>query len=334
MTQRLTRIAGLGHYVPPRVVTNHDLEQLMDTTDAWIQERTGIKQRHFAEPGVTCTDLAAHAARAALDDAGWGPEDVQLVVFATLSPDLYFPGNGVLLQHKLGLGEVGAMDIRNQCTGFVYGLAAADGYIRMGMVDRVLLIGAELQSPGIQMNTAGRDTAVLFGDGAGAACLEATDGENGSYILGHRLHSNGKYALELCIRQPGAASLPWISKEMIDEGTVHAYMNGREVFKHAVTKFPEVILEVMRDHDVTPDQLALVIPHQANLRITEAVRKRLDLPEEKVYSNIQRFGNTTAASIPIAFSEAAKDGKIKRGDLVCLASFGSGFTWGASLLRF
>lgn len=334
MTQRLTRIAGLGHYVPPRVVTNHDLEQLMDTSDAWIQERTGIKQRHFAAPGVTCTDLAAHAARAALADAGWSPDDVQLLIFATLSPDLYFPGNGVLLQHKLGLGEVGAMDIRNQCTGFVYGLAAADGYIRMGMVDRVLLIGAELQSPGIRMSTAGRDTGVLFGDGAGAICLAVTDGANGSHVLGHRLHSNGKYALELCIRQPGAASKPWISKEMIDQGGTFPYMNGREVFKHAITKFPDVIREVLCAHQLTPDDLTMVIPHQANLRITEAVRKRLELPEEKVYSNIERFGNTTAASIPIAFSEVVKHGKVKRGDLVCLASFGSGFTWGASLLRF
>jgi 3-oxoacyl-[acyl-carrier-protein] synthase-3 len=334
MTQRLTRIAGLGHYVPPQVVTNHDLEQLMDTSDAWIQERTGIMQRHFAEPGVTCTDLAAHAARAAMDDAGWTPKDVQLLIFATLSPDLYFPGNGVLLQHQLKLGEVGAMDIRNQCTGFVYGLATADGYIRMGMVDRVLLIGAELQSPGIRMTTEGRDTAVLFGDGAGALCLDVTADESNGHLLGHRLHSNGKYALELCIRQPGAASKPWISKDMIDEGGTFPYMNGREVFKHAITKFPDVIREVLTAHDVTPDQLAMVIPHQANQRITEAVRKRLELPEEKVYSNIGRFGNTTAASIPIAFSEVVKAGKVRRGDLVCLASFGSGFTWAASLLRF
>jgi 3-oxoacyl-[acyl-carrier-protein] synthase-3 len=334
MTPRLTRIAGLGHYVPPRVVTNHDLEQVMDTSDAWIQERTGIKERHFAAPGVTCTNLAAHAARAALADAGWTTDDVQLLIFATLSPDLYFPGNGVLLQHEMGLGEVGALDIRTQCTGFVYGLSAADGYIRMGMVDRILLIGAELQSPGIRTTTEGRDTGVLFGDGAGAMCLEVTDGADGSHVMGHRLHSNGKYALELCIQKPGAACLPWISKEMIDEGTVYPYMNGREVFKHAITKFPDVIREVLSAYKVTPQDLTMVIPHQANQRITEAVRKRLDLPDEKVYSNIDRFGNTTAASIPIAFSEVAKDGKVKRGDLICLASFGSGFTWGASLLRF
>ncbi len=331
---RLTRIAGLGHHVPPRVVTNHDLEQLMDTSDAWIQERSGIKERHFASDDTTCTDMAAAAARDAMQAAGWKPDDVQFIVFATLSPDLFFPGNGVLLQHQLGLDEVGAMDIRNQCTGFVYGLSAADGLIRMGTYDRILLIGAELQSPALRLTTEGRDTAVLFGDGAGAACLEVTDGRDGSHVLGHRMHSNGKYALELCIRRPGAANRPWISKDMIDDGSSGIYMNGREVFKHAVTKFPAVILEVLEDHGVTPEQLAIVIPHQANLRITDAVRKRLDLPEEKVYSNIQRYGNTTAGSIPIAFSEAVRDGTVKRGDLVCLASFGSGFTWAASLLRF
>ena len=331
---RQTRIAGIGHYVPPGVVTNHDLEQLMDTSDAWIQERTGIRERRHAVPGVTCTDLATEAARAAMADAGWTPDDVQFLIFATLSPDLYFPGNGVLLQHQLGLGEVGAMDIRNQCTGFVYGLSAADGYIRMGAFDRVLLVGAELHSPGLQFNTGGRDTSVLFGDGAGAMCLAATDGADGSAVLGHRLHSNGTYALELCIQKPGAANRPWISNAMIADGSVNPHMNGREVFRHAVTKFPAVIFEVLQDHGVTPDQLAMVVPHQANLRITEAVRKRLELPEEKVYSNIERYGNTTAASIPIAFSEVVKEGRVKRGDLVCLASFGSGFTWAASLVRY
>lgn len=331
---RQTRIAGIGHYVPPRVVTNHDLARLMDTSDAWIQERSGIRERRFAADDVTCTDLGVEAAKAAMADAGWTPADVQFVIFATLSPDLYFPGNGVLLQHKLGLGEVGALDVRNQCTGFVYGLSAADGYIRMGTFDRVLLVGAELHSSGLVMSTEGRDTAVLFGDGAGAACLEVTDGTDGSYVMGHRLHSNGEYAEALCVKKPGAANRPWITKEMVDEGTVNPYMNGREVFKHAVTKFPAVIMEVLEAYDVKPDQLALVVPHQANMRITEAVRKRLDLPEEKVYSNIQRYGNTTAASIPIALSEAVKEGKVKRGDLVCLASFGSGFTWAASLLRY
>jgi len=333
MTRR-TRIAGLGHYLPERLVTNQELEGLMDTSDAWIQERTGIKERHFTADGETCTDMAAQAAKAAIADAGWTTDDVQFVIFATLAPDLFFPGNGVLLQHALGLGEVGAMDIRNQCTGFVYGLSAADGYIRMGTFDRILLVGSERQSPALRLTTEGRDTAVLFGDGAGAMCLEVTDGEANGHVMGHRLHSNGKYARELSVQKPGAANRPWLTKEMIDDGLTNIVMNGREVFRHAITKFPAVILEVLGDHGCKPDDVDLIIPHQANQRITEAVRQRLRLPEEKVYSNIARHGNTTAASIPIAFCEAVQEGRVKRGDLVCLASFGSGFTWAASLLRF
>jgi 3-oxoacyl-[acyl-carrier-protein] synthase-3 len=331
---RFTRIAGLGRYLPPRVVTNHDLEQLMDTSDAWIQERSGIRERRFAADGVTCTGLAVEAATRALQAAEWGPDDVQFIVFTTLSPDLFFPGNGVQLQHQLGLDQVGAMDIRNQCTGFLYGLAAADGLIRMGMYDRILLVGAELQSAALRLTTDGRDTAVLFGDGAGAACLEATDAAEGGRLIGHRLHGDGRYARELCIQCPGAANRPWIRASMLDDGSANIHMNGREVFRHAVTRFPEVISEVLCQHDVTLDQLKLVIPHQANLRITEAVRKRLGLSGDRVYSNIERYGNTTSASIPIALSEAVDDGTVERGDLVCLAAFGSGFTWGASLLRY
>ena len=331
---RYTRIAGLGHYLPEHLVTNQELEGLMDTSDAWIQERTGIKERHFTADGETCTDMAVQAAKAAIADAGWTTDDVQFVIFATLAPDHFFPGNGVLLQHALGLGEVGAMDVRNQCTGFLYGLSAADGYIRMGTHDRILLVGSERQSPALRLTTEGRDTAVLFGDGAGAMCLEVTEKESPSQLLGHRLHSNGKYALELCVAKPGAANRPWLTKDMLDDGSTNIVMNGREVFKHAITKFPAVIREVLADHNATPDQLVLLVPHQANLRITEAVRKRLDLPEERVYSNIQRYGNTTAASIPIALCEAVNEGKVKRGDLVCLAAFGSGFTWAATLLRY
>ena len=331
---RFTRIAGVGHYVPDRVVTNHDLEQLMDTSDEWIQERTGIRERRFADDDTGCADLATEAARAALADAGWSPEDVQFIVFATLSPDLFFPGNGVLLQRNLGIPGIGAVDIRTQCTGFVYGLAVADGLVQMGMYDRVLLVGGELQSAGLRMTTEGRDTAVLFGDGSGAICLEATVDENGSRVLSHRLHADGRYAEELSVLRPGARMRPWISKEMIDDGSVFVQMNGREVFKHAVTKFPAVIEEVLESEGYTAAQVDMVIPHQANERITEAVRKRLGLPPEKVYRNIAKYGNTTAASIPIALSEAVKQGQVKRGDLVCLAAFGSGFTWGASLLRY
>ncbi len=331
---RLSRIAGVGHHVPDRVVTNQDLEQRMDTSDEWIRERTGIAERRFAEDGVGSSDLGVLAARAAMDQAGWKPEDIQFIVFATLSPDLYFPGNGVLLQRALGVREVGAMDVRNQCTGFVYGLSAADAYIRMGMFDRVLIVGAELHSAGLRMDTEGRDTAVLFGDGAGAVCLEVTDGKDGSHLIWHHLHADGRFAEELCILRPGSASRPWLTKEMLDEGSVFPYMNGREVFKHAVTRFPEVIHAALNEQGLSAEQLDLVIPHQANERITQAVRKRLGLPGEKVYSNIARYGNTTAASIPIALSEVVADGTISRGSLVCLAAFGSGFTWGANLLRY
>jgi 3-oxoacyl-[acyl-carrier-protein] synthase-3 len=331
---RYTRIAGVGHYVPERVVTNHDLEQLMDTSDAWIQERSGIRQRRFAADDQSCSDLGTAAARRALEHAKWEPADVDFVIFATLSPDYYFPGNGVLLQRKLGLGTGGALDVRTQCTGFVYGLCVADGLIRMGVASRVLLVGAELHSAGLRLDTAGRDTAVLFGDGAGAVCLEPTDGADGSRLLHHRLHADGTYAEGLCMLGPGSAHRPWISDQMIQEGKVYPTMNGREVFKHAVTRFPEVIHEVLALEGVSASDVDLVIPHQANERITEAVRKRLGLPEERVYSNIGRYGNTTAASIPIALSESVANGTVKRGSLVCLAAFGSGFTWGACLLRY
>jgi 3-oxoacyl-[acyl-carrier-protein] synthase-3 len=331
---RLTRIAGLGHYVPDRIVTNQELETLMDTSDEWIRERTGIRERRFAGPGQGSADMGIEAARAAIKNAGWEPGDVQFVIFATLSPDMFFPGDGVLLQRALELGTVGALDVRNQCTGFLYALSAADAYVRMGMYDRVLVVGAECQSSGLYMDDEGRDMAVLFGDGGGAACLEVTDGEDGSCLIWHHLHSDGRFAEELCIRKPGAINRPWLSKDMIDDRSSAPYMNGREVFRNAVKRFPEVINEALTEQGLTASQLDFVIPHQANLRITEAVRKRLELPEEKVVSNIEKYGNTTAASIPIAFSELVESGRVERGNLLCLAAFGSGFTWAASLLRY
>jgi 3-oxoacyl-[acyl-carrier-protein] synthase-3 len=331
---RRTRIAGVGHHVPERIVTNHDLEQLMDTSDEWIQERTGIRERRFVEPGTGSAALGVQAARAALADAGWEPTDLDFIVFATLSPDLYFPGNGVLLQAQLGVDSIGALDVRNQCTGFVYGLSVADALIRTGMHDRILLVGAEVHSAGLRMSTEGRDTAVLFGDGAGAVCLEATDGNGRSAVLQHRLHADGRYAGELTIPCPGATNSPWLTSSMIDDGLTAPHMNGREVFRNAVTRFPEVIVEVLEAEGMTAADVDLVIPHQANERITEAVRKRLRLPPERVFSNIAKYGNTTAASIPIALSEAVRDGLVQRGSVVCLAAFGSGFTWGASLLRY
>jgi len=331
---RLTRIAGVGHYVPDRIVTNHELETMMDTSDEWIRERTGICERRFAGPGQGSTAMGVEAARAALEDAGWEHSDVQFVIFATLSPDMFFPGDGVLLQQALGLGTAGAMDVRNQCTGFLYALSAADAYVRMGMYDRVLVVGGECQSSGLLLDDEGRDMAVLFGDGGGAVCLEATDGDDGSFLIWHELHSDGRFAEELCIRKPGAINRPWIAKEMIDDRSSAPYMNGREVFRHAITRFPEVINDLLAGQGFTADQVDFVIPHQANLRITEAVRKRLRLPDEKVVSNIEKYGNTTAASIPIALSELVASGKVARGSLLCLAAFGSGFTWAASLLRY
>jgi 3-oxoacyl-[acyl-carrier-protein] synthase-3 len=308
MTTRRTRIAGTGHYVPDRVVTNHELEEMMNTSDEWIRERTGIRERRFTDSETTCTDLGVAAARLALEDAGWSEKDVQFIIFATLSPDMYFPGNGVLLQGKLGLPGVGALDVRNQCTGFLYALSAADAFIRVGMYDRVLVVGSERHSTGLRMDDRGRDTAVLFGD--------------------------GRYANELCIRSPGSATRPWLTKEMVDDGSSHPYMNGREVFRNAVIRFREVIVEALESQGYTTEQVDAVIPHQANQRITDAVTKRLGLPPEKVISNIERYGNTTAASIPIALSETVKAGTIRRGSLVCLAAFGSGFTWASTLLRY
>ncbi|MFC1529673.1 3-oxoacyl-ACP synthase III family protein [Gemmatimonadota bacterium] len=331
---RLARIAGTGHFLPENVVTNKDLEQLMDTTDEWIQERTGIIERRFVEPGTGSSDLGFEAAKAALDEAGWSPEDVDFIIFATLSPDMYFPGDGCLVQNLLGIEGIGALDVRNQCTGFVYSLSIADAYIRMGMYDRILIVGAEVHSTAMSMTTEGRDTAVLFGDGAGAACVEVTDGADGSSILCHRLHANGAYAGDLCMPGPTPLRKPWISKEMIDEGMFTPRMNGREVFRNAVTKFPEVIMEVLEAEDFKVDDLKLVIPHQANERITEGVRKRVGGPPERVFSNIRKYGNTTAASIPIALSEVVKSGLIERGDLICTVAFGSGFTWGANLFRY
>jgi len=328
-----SRIAGTGRYLPERVVTNHDLEALMDTSDEWIRDRSGISERRFAAEGQGSADLGTAAARAALENAGWSPADLQFIIFATLSPDMYFPGDGVLLQRGLGLEGIGALDVRNQCTGFIYALSAADAYIRMGMYERILVVGSEVQSTGLSLTDAGRDTAVLFGDGAGAVCLEATDDEKGSRLIAHRLHADGQYADALCMRAPSAAANPWISKEMIDQGLTVPHMKGREVFRYAVTRFPEVIREVLEVEGLVPDDVAMVIPHQANLRITEAIRKRLELPPEKVYSNIQYFGNTTAASIPIALDELVEEGRVRKGDLLCLAAFGSGFTWGATLLR-
>jgi 3-oxoacyl-[acyl-carrier-protein] synthase-3 len=330
---RKAKIAGIGHYVPERVVTNADLEKIMDTSNEWIIERTGIRERRFAPEGTGASDLGKEASLKALAAAGKSPEDVDFIIFATLSPDYSFPGSSAFMQPKLGIKGVGALDIRTQCTGFIYGLSIADQYIRSGMYENILVVGAEIQSTGLNLTTEGRDVAVLFGDGAGAALVTpAEEGEAG--IFNTVLHADGNFAKELWCEDPASVKTPRIAKEMIDNGTVYPSMNGRQVFKHAVTKFPAVILESLEKAGKQLSDVDMVIPHQANMRITEAIRHKLQLPEDKVFSNIHKYGNTTAASIPLAFSVAVSEGRIKRGDLVSLAAFGSGFTWAAALLEY
>lgn len=328
---RRSYIAGTGMYVPDRVVTNKDLEQMMDTSDEWIRERSGIEERHFVEPGTGPADLAMHASEQAMENAGISAGDVELIIFATLSPEHYFPGSGVLLGKKMGIRGVGALDVRNQCSGFIYALSAADSFVKSGVHDTVLVVGAEVHSTGLNMTTEGRDVAVLFGDGAGTAIVQATEEENKG-ILSTHLHADGKYGNELWVEVPTALEKPWLSKEMIDNGRIFPKMNGRQVFKHAVTRFPEVINESLEANGYTTEDLDMVIPHQANYRITQVIAKRLNLSEDQYMSNIHKYGNTTAASIPIALHEALEEGRIKDGDLVSLAAFGSGFTWASALM--
>lgn len=327
------KITGVGHYVPEKVMTNFDFEKIMDTSDEWIKERTGIEQRRYVADGEKNVDLAEKATLKALDMAGKSVEDIDFIIFATLTPEYFFPGTGCLLQERLGIPPIGALDVRNQCSGFVYGLSIADQYVKTGMYKTILVVGSEVQSNGINMTTEGRDVAVIFGDGAGAAIVEPTE-EKGKGILTTHLHAEGKHAKQLWCEDPGSAKNPRLTHEMVDSNSVWPYMNGKYVFKYAVTKFPAVINEALEKTGISKDEVDLVIPHQANQRITDAVRMRLELPEEKVYSNVVRFGNTTAASIPIAMSEAIEQGLIKDNSLVCLAAFGSGFTWASALIRF
>ncbi|TAE47089.1 MAG: ketoacyl-ACP synthase III [Bacteroidetes bacterium] len=329
------KIAGLGFYVPENVVTNHDLAKLMTTSDEWIRERSGIIERRYFTPGKdTVANMGTRAARIAMERAGIGPDDLDLIIFATLNPDYMFPGSGVLVQRELGISGKGvpALDIRNQCSGFIYGLSIADQFIKTGMYRHVLLIGSEIHSSGLDFSDKGRDVTVLFGDGAGAAVLAATE-EPGRGVLITRLHADGEQAEQLAVLAPSGHQPRHLTHEMIDDGTIYPVMNGRHVFKFAVEKFPEVIMEALNATGFTPADIDMFIPHQANLRIAEAVRKVLNLPEEKVHNNIMKYGNTTAGSIPIALTEAWEMGKVKEGDLVCLAAFGSGFTWGSALIR-
>ncbi len=325
------RIAGMGMYVPQRVVSNEEMTKLVDTTDEWIRERSGIQERHFVSEECGVSDLALEAAKIALKNAEMEADEIDFIIFATLSPDYNFPGSGVLLQNKLGLGKIGALDVRNQCSGFIYGLSVADAYIRAGIYKNILLIGAEVQSTGLDYSDEGRHIAVLFGDGAGAAIIRATDEERG--ILSTHLHSNGAKALELCLINPGSRKIPRYYDGIWEDGTLYPHMNGREVFKHAVTLFPKVINEALEANNLTVEDINLLVPHQANKRITEAVAQRLKLQPGQCYSNIHKYGNTTAASIPIALYEAIEEGRVNNGDLVILAAFGSGFTWASAAIR-
>lgn len=325
-------IAGLGFHVPDRVVTNLEMTRWMDTSDEWIQQRTGVRERRWVEPGVGASDLATLAARKALEAAGREAGELDAIIYATLSPDVVFPGDGVFLGAKLGVPGVPALDVRNQCSGFLYGLSVADAWIRAGVYRRILLVGAEVHSTGLDVSTRGRDVAVIFGDGAGAAVVEATE-EPDRGLLAVELHADGRHATKLWAENPGSRNSPRLTPAMIEAGTIYPKMEGSTVFKHAVVRMPEAARSVLGKAGVTPEALKLFIPHQANLRISEAVQKSLGLRDEQVFNNIQRYGNTTAASIPIALAEGVGERGIGRGDLVCLAAFGAGFTWGAAVLR-
>ena len=334
-TLRHSFIAGVGHYVPSRVVTNAELEPIMNTSDAWIQERTGIRERRWFEEGKdTTANMGANAARKALEMAGLQPDDVQMIVFATLSPDYFFPGSGVLMQRELGIkNNCPALDVRNQCSGFVYALSVADQFIRTGMYDTVLVVGSEIHSSGLDKTPEGRGVSVIFGDGAGAVVLRPSTTE-GQGILSTHLHAQGEYAEELIVKEPGSNRENRVQYILDNPQDLYPYMNGQNVFKHAVVRFPQVIKEALDQNGYQPADIDMLIPHQANLRITQYVQQKMGLTDDKIFSNIQRYGNTTAASVPIALSEAVQEGKIKRGDLVCLAAFGSGFTWASALLKF
>lgn len=332
-----SKIIGLGHYVPDNIVTNDDLTKIIDTNDEWIQERTGIKERRWAkeEDKETTFTMGLEAAKRAIKNSGLDKDDIDFIIFATLSPDYYFPGPGVQIQEALDIKTVGALDVRNQCSGFVYAVSVADQFIKTGMYKNILVIGSELQSHGIDKTTRGRNISVIFGDGAGAAVLSREE-DLSKGILSTHLHSEGKHALELATEAPGMGTR-WVT-DIIEENnpddlSYFPYMNGQFVFKHAVVRFSEVIIEGLVKNNLPKEAIDLLIPHQANLRISQFIQKKFGLSDDQVFNNIQKYGNTTAASIPIALSEAWEEGRIKDGDVVVLAAFGSGFTWGSVIIK-
>ena len=329
-----SKISGVGYYVPENIVKNSDIEEMMDTSDQWIRERTGIEERRWVNDDKLSTSLmGTYASEAAIKDAGIDKNDIDFIIFSTLSPDYYFPGSGVLLQRNLKIKEVGALDVRNQCSGFIYGLSIADQYIKSGMYKNILVVGSEIHSGGLDKSPKGRGVSVIFGDGAGAVMVSANEGDAG--ILSTHLHSEGKHAEELALIKP--ATTFWIDKIIEDEnedGTGYSpVMNGNFVFKNAVLRFEEVINEALSYSNLKSEDISLLIPHQANLRISQYIQKRLNLSNTKVYNNIMKYGNTTAASIPIALKEALDEERLKKGDILCLAAFGSGFTWASALIK-
>ena len=327
-------ILGVGHHVPAKVVTNDDLAKLMPTSDAWIQQRTGIKERRFIEAdGVGASDLAVPAAKLAVERAGRSMKDVDMIVFATLSPDVNFPGSGCLLGDKLGLAGVPALDVRNQCSGFLYSLSVADAWVRAGVYRNVLVVGAEVHSTGVELNERGRDVAVLFGDGAGAALVGPSASEERG-VLSLALHADGSGASDLWVQAPASRRMPRLTHEMLDRGEHFPQMNGKQGFRWATEKMPEVALEVLGAAGIGVADVDLFVPHQANMRINQHVASKLGLPEHKVVHNIERYGNTTAATIPIGLSESFAEGKLGEGKTVLLAAFGSGYTWGGAVVRF
>ena len=325
------RFLGTGFAVPGRVVTNDDLSTLMDTTDEWIRTRTGIQERRWVREGETGAGLAHAATLRALEAAGLGPGDLDAIVYATSSPDHFAPGNGVFLQRLLGVGTIPSIDIRNQCSGFVYALSVADAFIRCGQYHHVLVVGAEIQSTGMDVSTRGRNTAVIFADGAGAVVLGPADGDRG--LLAFDLHGDGTYAEKLWVDSPGSMYHPRVSHRQIEEGRHFLEMDGKEVFRHAVARMPESVQAVLAATGHTTSDLRLLVAHQANLRIAEMMQKKLALRDDQIYNNIMWYGNTTAATIPIALDECVRAGRIRSGDLVVLTAFGSGFLWGSAAVR-
>ncbi|MFW6124020.1 MAG: beta-ketoacyl-ACP synthase III [Acidobacteriota bacterium] len=328
-----SKITGTGHFIPPLTVTNFDLEKEMNTSDEWIRKRTGIRERHYVQPGVGSSDLAYEAAKKAIQDSGLKKEEIEFIIAATLSPDHYFPGIGVLVQSKLGLKDIGALDIRNQCSGFIYSLSVADQYIKSGMYKKILIVAAEVQSSNLDYSDEGRHLAVLFGDGGAAVIVEGVEKDEENIILSTHLFSDGNYFSKLWMETPSPKDKPTFSYDMIDKKRCYPKMEGKHVFINAVENMPKAVWTALKYNHMTIEDVDHLIPHQANDRISLMVAKKLKIPVRKVIRNIDRFGNTTAASIPIALDESVRNGRIKKGDIVALTAFGSGYTWASALIR-